>query len=148
VLAIAARVDPKGAFSADLGRFDWDEVDVTRFEAVDAEVVNLSQVVALSNLWIGMVSVRTAGSEANCSGLKPSRLALHTSKPVAFVNHDVVPQVLAERHEHGITSAIESDDDRKLGPLANAFWMFHSLSVPKPSAGPCPNQTTRALPTM
>jgi len=47
-----------------------------------------------------------------------------------------------------VSDAIKGDDDRELRSLADGFRMLHSFSLPKASAGPCPNQTTQASPTM
>jgi hypothetical protein len=66
----------------------------------------------------------------------------------AFVDHEVVACVLAKGNKDWVSDAIKGDDDRELGSLADGFRMLHSFSLPKASAGPCPNQTTQASPTM
>jgi hypothetical protein len=114
LLAIPARIDPKGAFAAHLSTFDRNEIDVMGLNAVHTEVVNLSEIVPLADLRIGMVRIRAAGSEADSSRLKSSGLALHSSESGAFIDDKVVTQVLAKGNEDGVACTIQRDHNRKL----------------------------------
>jgi hypothetical protein len=63
--------------------------------AVDGEVVDLAEVVALLDLWMRMVSVATARLEPDGTIAKPAALALNSREVYAVVEHQVAPGVFA-----------------------------------------------------
>ena len=113
-MAIPARIDPKGAFATHLSTFDRNEINVMSLNTVHTEVVDLSEIVPLADLWIEMVCIRASGSEADSSRLESSGLALHTCEPVAFIDYEVVSQVLAKGNEDCIAGSIQRKHDREL----------------------------------
>jgi hypothetical protein len=113
-LAVPARIDSKCAFPSYLSAIDRNKVDAIRLRAVDAEVIDLVEVIALQDLRIGVVRVRAASPEADGSRLESSSLALDSSEPASFVDNEVSPSVLSVRDEDCVAGVVQRKHDREL----------------------------------
>jgi hypothetical protein len=58
-----------------------------------------------------MVRVAAAGGEAHGAIAQSASLALNAGKIGAVIDHKVVPRVLPERNEEGVTRALECEHD-------------------------------------
>ena len=114
LLAVPARIHSQRAFPAHLSALNWNEEDVVCFQAVNAEVVNLTEIVPLKDLRVGMVRIGAACSESDRTREESPGLALHSCEPSAFIDYKVVPQVLSKRDEDRVARTVQRNDDRQL----------------------------------
>jgi hypothetical protein len=88
------------------------------------------------------MALTAADRKANGSQSKPSRLALNAGETHPVVDDQVTTGVLTEWKVDRKIGISKGEHDRELRPVTDRLRMFHLLSVPEVSAGPCPNQTT------
>jgi hypothetical protein len=97
-----------------LSAIDRNKVDAVRLRAIDAEVVDLVEVIAPQDLRIRVMRVRAASSEADGSRLESSGLALDSGEAASFVDNEVSPSVLSIRDKHCVAGAVQRKHDREL----------------------------------
>src|SRR5919201_6476039 len=95
-----------------------------------------------------MMRVRAVDVPDDGARTETAGLALNASKGLPVVDDQVVTRVFTERHRQGEASPPKRQHDCKLSSVAYVLRVIHAHSLPVVSAGPWPELTTRASPTM
>jgi hypothetical protein len=115
---------------------------------MNAKEVDLAQIVALCFTPIGVMSVGTACGPMDCAASQSASLALDSCETHAIVDNKVIACVLPERNRDSESDRAQRDHHGQCGSVADVLWMIHEARLPAGSAGPCPEQTTGASPTI
>jgi hypothetical protein len=142
VLVVPWRIDPQCALTPEWQIGYRYEIDAAVLSAEDSEVIDLAVVIALPDPRIGVVSVVAAQTPSDRSTAKATCLALNLRKYASIVDHEVVPCVFTQRHEHSEAELTEHQHDGESRTVSNVDRMLHASRMPELSAGPCPEQTT------